>query len=110
MNTQQPAPSINVAILLKHMAVGLVIGLFFISIFVFGVNNAPTEWGPNWQVRPLVVTPLVVAFGGACFYMADILFPLTGGLKIALNVVKVIGFAVTLWAGMILGLVGTMWD
>ncbi len=57
--------------LVKPMVVGAGIALFVISLFVFGVDEANPEWGRFWMIRPLIITPLAGAMGGAFYALMD---------------------------------------
>jgi hypothetical protein len=91
------------------MLIGGGIALLLISFFVFGVDNPNPEWPEYWQIRPLIVTPLAGATGGAFYafmeYQASRGFNRTVAILLSI-VVYVIG----LWMGTVLGLAGTMWN
>lgn len=101
--THSPVP------IIKTMLAGAGIALLAISFFVFGVDDPNLDWGKYWMIRPLIITPLAGAIGGAFYsfmdYQSSRGFNRTLGILIAL-VVYVIG----LWLGIVLGLDGTMWD
>ena len=111
MNQQQnfPKHTLNPGAFVKPVLVGAAIALFVISFFVFGVDNPSPEWGSFWKVRPLIITPLAGAMGGAFYafmqYQILLGFNRTVGVLISL-VVYLIG----LWLGTVLGLAGTMWN
>ena len=63
----EPQP-INRSLLLKRMLLGAGIALVIISLFVFG-GTANPEWPRFWRIRPLIVTPLAGAAGGAFSYL-----------------------------------------
>lgn len=94
----------------KAMLTGAVIGLAAISFFVFGVDHPNPEWGSFWQIRPLVVTPLAGATGGAFYAFMDYLSSTKGMNRTVAVVLSVIVFVVGLWLGTVLGLAGTMWN
>lgn len=108
-NLFQPRP-IHFPSLLKAMLIGFAIGLLAISFFVFGVDEPNPNWPEFWRVRPLIVTPLTAAFGGAGFYIATNQLSNNSIQKTAGYVVGIIGFVVALWLGIVLGLDGTMWN
>ena len=58
-------------LLAAPMLIGAGIGLLVISFFVFGVDNPDAEWGKLWRIRPLIVTPVAGAMGGAFYYLMD---------------------------------------
>ena len=101
---------INWERLIIGMIIGGTIGLAIISIFVFGGDNPKPEWGANWRMRPLILTPLVAAMGGAAFYLTPFLNPKSNFIRVVLYAFSVLAFIVALWIGIVLGLDGTMWD
>jgi hypothetical protein len=89
--------------------VGAGIALLIISFFIFGSDNVNPEWGQYWRIRPLIVTPLAGAGGGA-FY-AFMSYQSSRGFNRTLAVsLGLLGYVVCLWMGIVLGLDGTMWD
>ena len=101
--------SIEKASLVKAMLIGGAIGLAVILLFTTGVESRP-EWPELWRVRPLIITPLAAALGGACFYIANQFFQSYGLNRILSLLITSIGFLIALWLGTILGLDGTMWN
>ena len=93
----------------KPVLIGAAIGLFLISFFVFGVDEPNPEWGRLWRIKPLIVTPLAGAMGGAFFYFMNFM-GIRGVNKTFAFIISVIGFIVALWMGTVLGLNGTMWN
>lgn len=95
--------------LVKPMLVGAGIALLVISYFVFGVDESHPEWGKFWMIRPLIITPLAGAMGGAFYAFMD--YQSSRGfnrtLAILLNIVV---YFIGLWLGTVLGLAGTMWN
>lgn len=89
---------------------GALVALGVISLFVFGADNPNPGWPANWKIRPLMVTPLAGAAGGAFFYVLTRLRPASQAARILLLLFGVFGFLVALWVGIVLGLDGTMWD
>lgn len=93
----------------KHILIGAGIALAVISFFVFGVDEPHPEWGAFWRVRPLIITPLAGAIGGACYSYLQ--YQSSQGLNKALAVVLgVVIYVIGVWLGVVLGLDGTMWD
>jgi len=93
----------------KPVFIGAAIGLFLISFFVFGVDEPNPEWPKLWRIRPLIITPLAGAMGGAFFYFMNFMGS-RGVNKTVAFLIGSIGFLVALWLGTVLGLVGTMWN
>jgi len=93
----------------KPVLVGAFVALLAISFFVFGVDQPNPAWGEYWMIRPLLITPLAGAVGGAFYafmeYQSSRGFNRTLAILLSL-VVYVIG----LWLGIVLGLAGTMWN
>jgi hypothetical protein len=94
----------------KRMLLGLVIGIVIISIFIFPVEEPHPEWGKYWRIRPLIVTPLVAAFGILSFYLKDLVRPRHKGIAMVLLLLSLLVFLISLWIGIILGLDGTLWN
>ena len=91
------------------MAVGAGIAFLVISFFVFGVDDAPAEWGKYWMIRPLIITPLAGAIGGAFYAFMN--YQSSRGFNRTLAVLlSIVVYFVGLWLGTVLGLAGTMWD
>ena len=95
--------------LVKPILIGAGIALLVISFFVFGVDHPRPEWGKFWQIRPLIVTPLAGAMGGAFYALMD--YQSSRGFNRTLAILlSIIVYAVGLWLGTVLGLAGTMWN
>ncbi|NEU09956.1 potassium transporter KefB [Flavihumibacter sp. R14] len=95
--------------LAKPMLVGAGLGLIVISFFVFGVDQPNPEWGKLWMIRPLIITPIAGAMGGAFYYLMDHLSS-RGLNRTAAVILSLFVFFIGLWLGIVLGLDGTMWD
>ena len=105
-STTGPNQSLSLA---KPMLIGGGVGLLVISFFVFGVDEANPEWGKLWMIRPLIITPVAGALGGAFYYLMDHLT--SKGLNRTVAVILSLAvFIIGLWLGIVLGLDGTMWN
>ena len=95
--------------LVKPMLAGAGIALLVISFFVFGVDAPHPEWGKFWMIRPLLITPLAGATGGAFYaflnYQSSRGFNRTLAILLSLMV-----YFIGLWLGIVLGLDGKMWN
>ena len=103
----QPNQPVSLA---PPMMLGAGIALLAISFFVFGVDDPNPEWGKFWMIRPLIITPLAGAAGGAVYYFLDTLRykgNLNGTVAVVLSVMI---YIIGLWLGIVLGLDGTMWN
>ena len=103
---------INPASLKKRMLIGAGIGLFLISLFLFGDGDLPAhpDWPKFWYIRPLIVVPVAAAMGAGFSTILDDLRH-QGGWKQAFAILlSLIVFIVALWMGTVLGLVGTLWN
>lgn len=91
------------------VAVGAFIALLVISFFVFGVDHPHPDWGKYWQIRPLIVTPLAGAMGGAFYVFMD--YQASRGFNRTLAILlSIVIYFIGLWLGTVLGLAGTMWN
>jgi len=95
---------------LTRMVTGGIIGLAVISLFIFPISDPDPAWGEHWRIRPLIITPLVSAFGFLSFFLKDYIQPRSDAGKIVVFLISAMAFAVALWMGTILGLNGTLWD
>ena len=101
--------SLQTASFVKPVLVGAGIALLVISFFVFGVDTPHPDWPQYWQVRPLIITPLAGACGGAFYAFME--YQAARGFNRTLAIIiGFVGFIIALWLGTILGLDGTMWN
>ncbi|MFD2245553.1 potassium transporter KefB [Pontibacter ruber] len=102
----QPMHRVSVV---KPVLVGAGIALLVISFFVFGVDQPHPEWGKYWMIRPLIITPLAGAMGGAFYALME--YQASRGFNRTLAILlSIVVYLVGLWLGTVLGLAGTMWD
>ena len=105
-SSNQPVNSVALA---KPILMGAGIAFLVISFFVFGVDEPHPEWGKFWMIRPLIITPLAGALGGAVYAFMD--YQSSRGLNRPLAVIlSIVVYLIGLWLGTVLGLDGTMWD
>ena len=102
--------NIKVKAMLVRMLFGAFIGFVIISVFVFGVDNPNPHWPANWRIKPLIVTPVVAAFGMLSFYLSEIIGVKGDWPKVVLFFISAVLFLIALWLGTVLGLNGTMWN
>ena len=102
----QPKHSLS---LVKPILTGAGIALLVISFFVFGVDAPRPEWGKFWMIKPLIITPLAGAVGGA-FY-AFMAYQSSRGLNRTVAIIlSITVYLIGLWLGIVLGLNGTLWN
>ena len=101
--------SIHAGSFVKPILIGAGIALLVISFFVFGVDQPHPEWGRFWKIKPLIITPLAGAAGGAFYAFMD--YQSSRGLNRTWAILlSIIAYCIVLWLGIVLGLAGTMWD
>lgn len=94
----------------KRMLQGGGIAFVLISLFLFSAGNANPDWPKLWMLKPLMITPIAGAMGGAFYYLMDHL-RYRGGWKTVLAFLgSLLGYLVALWLGTVLGLNGTYWN
>lgn len=110
VHTQNSKPASEQSSLAVPMMIGAGIALAVISLFVFGADNPNPEWGEFWMIRPLIVTPIAGATGGAFYFFMNRMREkgqINGAATIILSLIV---YIIGLWLGIVLGLDGTMWD
>jgi hypothetical protein len=95
---------------LRTMGLGAALGLIVILFFVYSVGDPNPSWGPAWRVRPLILTPLVAAFGMLSFFLRTILRPESPLQRILTFLLSLTCCIIALWMGIIIGLDGTLWN
>lgn len=101
--------SMNRSSLLKAILIGAGVGLIVTLFFITGAVTQP-HWPELWKIRPLIITPLAGAFGGAFFYISKRFLRREGINNIVAFIIGFLGFGVALWLGVVLGLDGILWD
>ena len=94
----------------KRTLIGGAIGLILISFFLYSADEADSAWNRFWFIKPLIITPIVAAMGGAFHYYIEWLFAANRWNKAFAFLIGMLGFVVALWLGSVLGLDGTYWD
>ena len=104
-----PTQPFHPASFVKPVLVGAGIALIVILFFVTGADEPDPAWGKYWMIRPLLITPLAGAIGGA-FY-AFMHYQSSRGFNRTLAILlSIVVYFIGLWMGIVLGLDGTMWD
>lgn len=103
------ARSFNRNLLIRNILVGAGVALIAILFFIVGVESQP-DWPELWRIKPLLLTPLAGAFGGALAYFSNRILQQAGLNKILALIVSLVCYLIVLWLGIVLGLNGTMWD
>ncbi len=62
------------------------------------------------MIRPLIITPIVAAFGFLSFFLKDFVRPQSDLMRLVVILLSIIAFIIALWMGTILGLDGTLWN
>ena len=93
-----------------RMGIGALIGFALMALFILPIRDPDPAWGSNWRVRPLILTPLITAFGFLAFFLKEYIQPKTDSGKILVFLISALAFVVSLWMGFVLGLDGTLWN
>lgn len=101
---------IKKTLLWNYISIGALIGFAIIAVFVFSVDQPKAAWGTYWKLKPLILTPMITAFGGGLFYLIEQAFIRNKWSKGWALVIGAIAFIISLWLGIVLGLNGTLWD
>jgi hypothetical protein len=96
--------------LAKRMMIGAAIGLVMVSFFVIVAGKGRPEWGDYWRIKPLLLTPVLGAIVGLCYDVTEPLRQIKGWIGTLFFVLSLLGYAIGLWMGLILGLNGTLWN
>jgi hypothetical protein len=107
--SNNPAQSEQLS-LSKRMIIGTCVGLFVILFFLLRVNDNHPDWGQYWMIRPLLVTSFAGAMAGLCNYVIIRFHSRFGVNKIIAVIASMLISVIGLWMGIVLGLVGTMWN
>lgn len=100
--------SIDKGSVIKSMLIGAGIGIFVILLFITGAETKP-HWPNLWKIRPLIFTPLAGALGGGLCYAAIKILKKKRINGVIAVFISLVGFLITLWLGVVLGLDGTLW-
>ena len=94
----------------KRMIIGSCVGLFVILFFLLRVNDNHPDWGQYWMIRPLLMVPFAGAMAGLCNYFLVTYHAQFRLSKTVAVIASIVISIVGLWMGIVLGLVGTMWN
>jgi peptidoglycan biosynthesis protein MviN/MurJ (putative lipid II flippase) len=96
--------------LAKPLLIGGGIGLFLISVFLYGVKEPDPEWGKFWMIKPLVIVSVAGACGGAVYYFLNKLNHQGKLNKTVTTLMSLVVYIIGFFLGTVLGLDGTLWD
>jgi len=105
--TRQPVHAASIG---KRMLQGASIAFLLIAFLLSGAGEPDPSWPKLWMLRPLLIVPAAGALGGAFYYFMDHLRHQGRWKKTLAIFISLIGYAIALWLGTILGLDGTLWD
>lgn len=94
----------------KRMLIGAAIAFALILSLLLSVKDPKPEWGTLWMLKPLLITPLAGAGGGAFFYYMTQIVKNNVWAKLIATLVGLVGYVIAIWLGSVLGLNGTLWD
>lgn len=94
----------------KRMFIGAAIAFALILSLLLSVDDPKPEWGSLWMLKPLLITPLAGAGGGAFFYYMTQIVKNNFWAKLVAILVGLVGYVIAIWLGSVLGLNGTLWD
>ena len=94
----------------KRILIDGSIGLILISLFLFSAHSADPAWNRFWFIKPLIITPIATAMGGAFHFYVESLFVANKWNRALAVIIGTLGFIAALWMGSVLGLDGTYWD
>jgi hypothetical protein len=94
----------------KRILLAAGIGLALIGFFLIAAGKGDTAWGDYWRVKPLLLTPCLGAIVGLCYDVTQPLRQLKGWLGRVFFGLSLIGYAIGLWLGLVLGMAGTLWN
>ena len=98
------------SLLIKPVLIGGGIALAVIALFVLPVKHPDPAWGQFWMVRPFIITPLAGATGGAVYCFLNWIINPAGWSKVGVIALSTVIYLIGLWMGIVLGLVGTLWN
>lgn len=101
---------VNPIAIAKRMFIGAAIAFALILSLLLSVDEPKPEWGSLWMLKPLLITPLAGAGGGAFFYYMTQIVKNNVWAKLIAILVGLIGYIIAIWLGSVLGLNGTLWD
>lgn len=102
--------SINKNHLSIMIVVGFALALAFVGFIILSVDNPKPEWSEYWFVKPLLITPIVGAIGGALCYLINTFSFQNSFVKLLRILISIIVLIFFIWIGTVLGLDGTLWN
>ena len=105
--TGQPLPWGS---LWKRMLIGGGVALLFVILFLAGADYRDPAWPKFWILKPLLITPLFGAMGGAFSAFVEDLRNQGGWKTLVAILLSILVFVIALWMGFVLGLDGTYWN
>lgn len=94
----------------KRMFIGAAIAFTLILMLLLSVDQPKPEWGKLWMLKPMLITPLAGAGGGAFFYFMTQIVKNNVWAKLMATLVGLVGYVIAIWIGSVLGLNGTLWN
>lgn len=94
----------------KFTTIGALIGLVVISILLATNRHSSPTWGKWWQLKPIFVVSLTGAFAGSLIYHIHPKKPFSKWKLFLFLILSIVGFLVSIWFGIIVGLDGTLWN
>lgn len=102
--------SFNKKNLIIMISFGFAVALAFIGFIILSVNEPKPEWGEYWFLKPLIITPIMGAIGGASCYIINTFSIKNSFIKLLRIAISIIIMVFFIWIGIVLGLDGTLWN
>jgi len=95
---------------LKAFITGSGISLLITSAYILSVQYPKASWGTYWQIRPLIVGPLIAGLGMLTTFLILKYLSSRQVSKVFAYPFAVLIFILSLWISMVLGFKGTLWN